>query len=97
MSLAGEFTMLHELAHVWTAEYTTPEQRAAFASLRGLATWNDASAAWSDRGNEQASEVIAWGLAEQPVSLVRIGSPSCAELEVAFHALTGAEPLHGCG
>lgn len=95
-SLAAEFTMLHELAHVWTAEYTSQEDVAAFTSLRGLTTWNDASAAWSDRGNEQASEIMAWGLAEEPIELVRIGSPSCAELELAFRVLTGAAPLHGC-
>ncbi len=96
VTLAGEFTMLHELAHVWTAEYTSQSEKAAFMSLRGLATWNDASAAWSDRGNEQASETIAWGLAEEPIELVRIGSPGCTELELAFRALTAVEPLHGC-
>jgi hypothetical protein len=96
VSLAGEFTMLHELAHVWTAEYLSQEEKAAFVAERGLATWNDASAVWSDRANEHASEIMAWGLSERSIELVRLGSPGCAELTEAFWSLTGAEPLHGC-
>ena len=94
--LAGRITMLHELAHVWTAEYLSEEAQAAFTSERGLATWNDPSAAWSDRANEHASEIIAWGLAEQPIELVRLGSPGCESSTEAFRSLTGLDPLHGC-
>jgi ketosteroid isomerase-like protein len=94
--LAGEFTMLHELAHVWTAEYLSEAEKETFTSERGLATWNDASAAWSDRGNEHASEIMAWGLAREPIDLVRLGSPNCEELAESFRSLTGSEPLHGC-
>lgn len=95
--LAGRFTMLHELAHVWTAEHLSQEEMDSFTSFRGLGTWNDASAAWSDRANEQASDIMAWGLAEEPIDLVRLGTPGCPELELAFRVLTGARPLHGCG
>jgi hypothetical protein len=96
VSLAAEFTMLHELAHVWTAEYLSDEEMEAFTSERGLATWNDTSAGWSDRGNEHASEIMAWGLARDAIDLVRLGSPDCVELTESFRSLTGAEPLHGC-
>jgi len=94
--LAGRFTMLHELAHVWTDEYLSEDEQAAFTSERGLATWNDTSAVWSDRANEHASEIIAWGLAEQQIELVRLGSPECESLAEAFRSLTGRDPLHEC-
>lgn len=94
--LAGEFTMLHELAHVWTAEYLSQDEKEAFSAERGLAAWNAGSSTWSDRGNEHASEIMAWGLAERPVELVRLGSPDCRSLTGAFFSLTGVQPLRDC-
>ncbi len=96
LGLAGQVTMLHELAHVWTAEYLAADVVSAFMAARGLVTWNDASAPWSERGNEHASEIMAWGLAEEAIDLVRLGESDCRVLRASFTLLTGAEPLHGC-
>jgi hypothetical protein len=48
---------------------------------------------WADRGVEYAADVIAWGLIEEPIDMVRIGRPSCDELSAAFRLLTMVEPL----
>ncbi len=92
----GEVTVLHELAHVWSAEYLSEEQKQAFLDARGLSAWWDPSVPWVAQGTEHAAEIVAWGVAEDDYPLVRIPHSDCETVVADFRALTGVPPLHGC-
>jgi hypothetical protein len=95
-SRAVMHTVLHEIAHAWAAGGLTDERRAAFQELRGFEVWRDyEEAAWEDNGTEQAAEIIAWGVNDQPAATIRIDQVSCSELRDGYVALTGVEPVHG--
>jgi hypothetical protein len=97
-SSADEFLMLNELAHAWDRHQLTEERRQALLELRGLELWRDSEwhdVDWHDRGAEHAAEIMAWGLMDRPIKLVRIDQNSCGELEAAYRVLTGDAPLHG--
>lgn len=88
--------VLHETAHAWAAAALTPERKLAFQELRGWTHWRDYEAApWHENGTEQAAEIMVWGLIDEPLRMARIYQTSCAELEVGYRVLTGADPLHG--
>jgi len=89
--------MLHELAHAWLLQNLGAADEAAFLEVRGLDTWVDGSVAWHERGVEQAAEILAWGLMDEDVELLRIGETSCAVAAVAFRLLTGVAPMRTCG
>lgn len=81
-------TLLHELAHVW-AEATLDEgTRAAFLAIRGLDSWADADQ-WSDRGSEQAAEVITWALMDTELSMLTLEDHDPTSLASAYRVLTG--------
>ena len=84
--LTARRTMLHELGHAWTAAFVTPATRQEFISLRNLDQWKDE--VWQDSGNEQAAEILMWGLIEDPLAH-RIPETTCTELHQAFELLTG--------
>ncbi len=56
----AEFVLMHELGHVWSALYLDEERRQGWLDLRGLDSWRDAP--YSERGTEQAADIIAFGL-----------------------------------
>lgn len=90
---AFEWTLLHELAHVWSRTAVARAHHDMFLAVRSLASWSDG--AWAARGSEHASEVIVWGLIDRPVVPGHITNNSCRELLIAYRALTGTHPLHG--
>lgn len=91
--LQARIGALHELAHAWILDRTDDATRNEFLEATGLETWNDTSVPWQLRGSEYAAEVLAWGLLDELVPMVRIGNPECSELTEAFQILTGTTPL----
>jgi hypothetical protein len=92
-------SLLHELAHTWDrfAQSINERMRTRFLELRGLESWNSADLPWGQRGEEQAAEIIAWGLMLRPAPIPGAvgtqglqGTPSLAD---AFTSLTGMSPL----
>ncbi len=89
--------MLHELGHAWLLTNLSPEAQNEFLDVLGLDSWADGAAPWHERGAEQAAEIIAWGLMDEDIRLVRIGEPSCSLAATAFAVLTGSVPPRDCG
>lgn len=89
-------TILHELAHAWSFEYLPEDIVEAFTEDRGLDAWRDADARWWQQGQEQAAEVVAWGLMNEaePFNSIWVIGEQCEELSAAFAFLTGIGPLH---
>jgi hypothetical protein len=91
MCRTHQFTLMHEMAHMW-AEYTlTDRQRQAFLEERGLRSWRD-GVPWEERGTEHAAHVIAWGLGDRPIPLAEIPDTGFDRLISAFELLTGSRP-----
>jgi hypothetical protein len=91
-----EFLILHEVAHAWDQHSLTPERRQRFLELRGLEAWRtDDPERWVEHGSEHAAEIIAWGLVDRPVRLLRIDNNGCSDLLAGYRVLTGTDPLHG--
>ena len=84
--------VLHELGHAWMLDHTDSEVRTELLHHSGRSVWSDEGAAWLERGVEYAAEVLAWGLVDEPVVLVRLADPPCRELAIAFEILTGSVP-----
>jgi len=92
--IAPENTLLHELAHAWSFEFLSEDARAAFVARRGLGNWDDRDVNWWLRGQEQAAEIVAWGLMDEPFRSAYVNSERCTDLATAFELLTGIAPLH---
>lgn len=88
--------VLHELAHAWIDQHLGGTEQQAFLDYMGLKDWYRADLPWDRRGVEQAAQVIAWGLMDEPIAPARLGDRSCAELAEAFQVLTGVTPQIGC-
>jgi len=89
----AEWTLLHELGHVWAAMYLDDDQRAEWVAMRGLDSWRDADK-WEDRGTEQLADIVAFGLFDEwhtPTSIVPNDRKS---LITGFEWLFGMEPLN---
>lgn len=93
----ARLAVLHELGHAWMIDEVDEAIETRVLESSGLPTWSDSDVPWNQRGVEYAAEVLAWGLFDEDVSMVRIGSPSCAELTAAFTVLTSAVPLRTGG
>lgn len=89
-------SVLHELAHVWLLANEDELKQREFMSLMGSATWHDSNTRWFERGVEQAAEIIAWGLMDEPTTAGRIGNPPCETMMDGFRILTGIEPPNQC-
>lgn len=87
------FAVLHELAHAWMLDHVNNETQTRLLELSDRETWQGVDVPWADRGVEYAADVIAWGLIEGAIEMVRIGSPDCAELSTAFRLLTSTDSL----
>ncbi len=86
-------TLLHELAHAWSFDHLSDADRVAFIARRNLESWDD-SYSWWLMGQEQAAEIVAWGLMDDLARSVYLYSESCEGLAAAFELLTGVPPLH---
>lgn len=96
VSFPTQAMILHELAHAWVDHNVDEERRLAFQELRGYEYWHDYDEArWHENGTEQAAEIIAWGLFDRPMAMLRIHQNSCDELEAGYRTLTETAPLHG--
>lgn len=89
---AAQELMLHELAHVWMWMWLTEPIQDQFLARMHLPTWDSTDVPWEQRGSEHAAAVIAWGLADEPLSSRLLASRSCADLAGTFVLLTGAAP-----
>lgn len=97
LTAPSKFCTLHELAHGWLIEYASEETRSAFLDHAGLDRWIPAEETpWHQRGVEYAAEVVAWGLMDDVLDLIRLESPDCEQLEARFTILTGIDPLVSC-
>ena len=94
-------SLLHELAHTWdhVAGSIDTDTRTDFLRLRDLQSWDDDELPWNQRGEEQAAEIIAWGLMHQPApiptSVGDRGPQDTLSLTTSFTLLTGIRPLFG--
>ncbi len=82
-------TLLHELAHAWSFEHMTVEDRAEFTEHRGLDHWRH-DGIWWHMGQEQAAEIIAWGVGGDEFVSVYLDDADCTELAAAYTVMTGA-------
>ena len=81
------------MAHAWTEANIDSAILERFMDIRGIATWNDQSFDWKERGTEQAAEIITWGLGEgeiAPLLSTRVDAETLASLYVL---LTGHAPI----
>lgn len=96
--LSVRVAVLHELGHAWMLDQVTDSTRTELLELTGRETWRGNNVPWGERGVEYAAEVLAWGLAEEAIPMVRLGVPPCEELTAAFELLAGTAPLRAdCG
>ena len=87
-------TLIHEMAHAWQHHYLSEEQMTAWTERRGLESWKSRDFAWWQRGQEQAAEIVAWGLVDEPILVEWVRFESCDDLAADFEALTGRAPLN---
>jgi len=88
-------TLLHELAHAWSLTHMAEEDIADFVAHRGLDHWSSNETPWWQMGQEQAAEIIAWGLQdENEYKSIWLFLESCDDLASAFKLVTGTRPLH---
>jgi hypothetical protein len=90
LPLEARRTIVHELAHVWNADFVDDSSRQAFIDLRGLAQWTGA-AVWQENGSEQAAEIMTWALMDVLIQ-PRIPNRGCNILMEAYNILTGMTP-----
>ncbi|MCL1597591.1 MAG: hypothetical protein M3094_00275, partial [Actinomycetia bacterium] len=89
----AEWTLLHELGHVWAATYLDDDQRAEWLAMRGLDSWRDADK-WEERGTEQLADIVAFGLFDEWHTPTSILPNDRKSLIAAFEWLFGMEPLN---
>ncbi len=98
MCWGSEFILLHEVAHVWEAHNVAAAKHEPFMAMRdGVASWASLDVAWDERGREQAANVIAWGLLEDPYPISRTYPNDPDSMQAAFRFLTEGDPLHDGG
>lgn len=92
-TLDARVAVLHELGHAWMIDRVGDETRRQLLEASGREAWDSLDVSWPERGAEYSAEVLAWGLLDQAIPLVRVDSPPCEELRTAFRLLTGVDPL----
>lgn len=80
------FVLPHELAHAWASLNLDDDERASYTQARGLETWDDHNAEWSDRGTEDAAFIIQQNLKHATVPPT---SRTWQERMAAYELLTG--------
>lgn len=91
-SRAARLIALHELAHAWAETQLTEEERQQFLSLRELDAWIDDDLPRYEWGAEHAAEVVAWGLMDEEIPIVRINDAQPDQLLPAFQLLVNQTP-----
>lgn len=84
---------LHEMAHAWIESNVEPAILDRFMQVRGIATWNDRSDDWKDRGTEQAAEIVTWGVGEGEIAPLLPETVDVRTLGGLYELLTGREPI----
>jgi hypothetical protein len=84
---------LHEMAHAWTESNVEPAILDRFMQIRGIATWNDRSYDWKERGTEQAAEIVTWGVGEGEIAPLLPETVDVRTLAGLYRLLTGREPI----
>jgi len=92
-SINRRVALLHELGHAWLLDQIDDDTRSDVLEIAGRQVWQGEGAPWSEQGVEYAAETLAWGLLDESISMVRIGTPDCDELRAAFVRLTLRDPL----
>lgn len=88
-------TVLHELGHAWSFANMTEADIAGFVTDRKLDVWHDDTKPWWQRGQEQAAEVVAWGLQDAiEYRSIWLHLEACSDLATDFESITGIPPLH---
>lgn len=88
----NEWTLLHELGHVWADLHLDEDRRRQWVQRRGLESWH--AGEWHERGTEHAAEVIAFALYDTAHVPSRIGAGSYEEVVEDAAWLLGIAPLH---
>lgn len=89
----SEWTLLHELGHVWSALYLDDDLRSEWLDRRGLRSWRDAEDVMQG-GTEHAAEIIAFGLYDTWHTPRSIDGNDVDTLLDDFEWLFGMAPLH---
>jgi hypothetical protein len=92
--LSAQDLLLHELAHVWMWENLDTSTQEQFLARMDLSTWDSVEVPWGQRGEEQAAEVIEWGLTDRPVRQNQMFPETpCTQLAATFTLLTEVPPI----
>lgn len=86
----ARLAMVHELAHAWMIDNVDSDLEDRVLAATGRVSWDDPDLPWPERGVEFSADVIAWGLIDEDLDMVRIGSPPCQRLHEMFALLTDA-------
>ena len=86
--------VLHELAHAWSEGHLTAGDREEFLNIRDLRSWNSGEVPWGLRGNEQAAEIITWGLGEGEIAPMLPSPVDAEKLASLYEGLTGHAPIN---
>ncbi len=89
----AEWTLLHELGHVWAATYLADDQRSEWVAMRGLEVWSGGEK-WEERGTEQLADIVAFGLYDEWHTPTSIAPNDRKSLITGFEWLFGMEPLN---
>ena len=88
-------TVLHEFAHAWSLARLTETKITEFVGHRGLESWHSEELAWWRRGDEQAAEIIAWGLQDtNEYKSIWIHTETCDGLAATFAPIADIPPVH---
>ncbi len=89
---ARKFT-LHEIAHGWIEANVDQGVIERFMRERRITAWDDRNIPWSERGAEQAAEIVTWGLGEGEIAPL-LPTPVAAETLASLYVLlTGRAPI----
>ena len=91
MCADSEWTMLHELGHVWAALHLDEVGEAEWVDRRGLNSWHEGP--YHERGTEQAAQVIAFGLFDSQ-HIPTMSNNDYFTLVEDFEWLFNTEPVH---
>lgn len=86
MCTDAEWTLLHELGHVWSDLYLDEGERSEWLELRGLDSWTV--------GTEHVADIIAFGLFDSTHVPTSIGATDYDSVTEAFEWLMGMTPFH---
>jgi hypothetical protein len=97
MRADAKLGMLHELGHVFEAQQVDDDVRTEFMELWEADVWASPDPPWvpaeSKEGVEIAADVIAWGLLDEDLEMVRIGNATPERLLEGFRLVTGVDPI----